>query len=78
MPRKRKTLTPPQIRLLKRRQAVEPTIGHLKDGHRMRRCILKGQMGDALNVVLAAAGYNIRWLMRWIAFSWAQILVAAR
>ena len=71
---KKKTLTPPQIRLLKRRQAVEPTIGHLKDGHRMRRCFLKGQMGDALNVVLAAAGYNIRWLMRWIAFSWAQIL----
>ena len=71
---KKKTLTPPQIRLLKRRQAVEPTIGHLKDGHRMRRCFLKGQMGDALNVVLAAAGYNIRWLMRWIVSSWAKIL----
>ncbi|MGI9377543.1 MAG: hypothetical protein ACR2PC_15845, partial [Tsuneonella suprasediminis] len=56
------------------RQAVEPTMGHLKDGHRMRRCFLKGQMGDALNVVLAAAGYNIRWLMRWIVASWAQIL----
>ena len=71
---KKKTLPPPQIRLLKRRQAVEPTIGHLKDGHRMRRCFLKGQMGDALNVVLAAAGYNIRWLMRWIVSSWAKIL----
>lgn len=71
---KRKTLKPPQVKLLKRRQAVEPTIGHLKDEHRMRRCHFKGQLGDALNAVLAAAGYNIRWLMRWIALSWAQIL----
>jgi len=30
----------------------------------MRRCWLKGETGDALNAVLAAAGFNIRWLMR--------------
>ena len=46
---------------LKRRQAVEPIIGHLKSDHRMNRCHLKGELGDALHAVLCAAGYNIRW-----------------
>lgn len=49
---------------LKRRQAVEPVIGHLKSDHRMARCWLKGSVGDAINTVLAAAGFNLRWLMR--------------
>ncbi len=61
-----KSLTPAERKLLKRRQAVEPTIGHLKEEHRMRRNHLKGQLGDALNAVMAAAGYNIRWLLRWL------------
>ena len=59
-----KSLTNQQRRWLKRRQAIEPVIGHLKDEHGMRRCWLKGQTGDELNAVLAAAGFNIRWLMR--------------
>lgn len=62
-----KTLTTLQRRWLKRRQAVEPTIGHLKQDHRMDRCWLKGAEGDALHTVLCAAGFNIRWLMRAIA-----------
>ena len=49
---------------LKRRQAVEPVIGHLKADHRMARCWLKGSIGDAVNTVLAAAAFNLRWLMR--------------
>ena len=53
--------------LLKRRQAIEPIIGHLKSGHRMDRCHLKGEQGDRLHAVLCAAGYNIRWLLRMIA-----------
>ena len=40
---------------LKRRQAVEPVIGHLKADHRMKRCWLKGAEGDVLNAVLAAS-----------------------
>ena len=59
-----KSLTKPQRRWLKRRQAVEPAIGHLKSDHRMNRCWLKGSLGDALHAVLCAAGYNLRWLMR--------------
>ena len=52
--------------LLKRRQAIEPIIGHLKADHRMGRCHLKGEIGDRLHAVLCAAGYNIRWLLRMI------------
>jgi IS5 family transposase len=59
---------------VKRRQAIEPVIGHVKDDCRMRRCPLKGQVGDALHAVLCAAGYNLRWLMRWIAAFCAAIL----
>jgi len=61
---KSKTLTKTQWRWLKRRQAIEPTIGHLKQDHRMDRCWLKGTEGDALHAVLCAVGFNIRWLMR--------------
>ncbi len=65
---KAKTLTRRQWRWIKRRQAVEPVIGHLKDDCRLRRCRLKGAQGDALHVLGCAAGYNLRWLLRWIAF----------
>jgi IS5 family transposase len=61
---KYRSLTSPQRRWLKRRQAVEPAIGHLKSDNRMDRCWLHGQLGDALHAVLCAAGYNLRWLLR--------------
>ncbi|MBQ0957706.1 IS5 family transposase [Ideonella sp. 4Y11] len=64
---KSKTLTTQQRAWLRRRQAVEPAIGHLKADHRMDRCWLKGSEGDALHAVLCAAGFNIRWLLRAIA-----------
>ena len=50
-----KSLTKPQRRWLRRRQAMEPTIGHLKSDHRMDRCWLQGKLGDALHAVLCAA-----------------------
>ena len=62
-----KTLTAQERKLLRRRQAIEPVIGHLKADHRMDRCHLKGEQGDRLHAVLCAAGYNIRWLLRMIA-----------
>ena len=61
---KHKTLTSTQRRWLKRRQAIEPIIGHVKHDHGMRRCWLKGQTGAALHAVLCATGYNLRWLLR--------------
>ena len=63
---KYKSLTDQERKLLKRRQAIEPIIGHLKSDNRMNRCHLKGPEGDAIHAVLCAAGYNIRWLLRMI------------
>ena len=77
---KTKSLTQEQRRWLKRRQAIEPVIGHLKTDHRMSRCWLKGAVGDSINAVLSAAGYNLRWLLRAVAagtikpFYFVQIL----
>jgi transposase, IS5 family len=59
-------VTEPIRREMRRRAAVEPVIGHLKDGHRMDRNYLKGREGDRANAVLAAAGYNFSLLLRWI------------
>ena len=52
---------------LHRRSAVEPCIGHLKSEHRMGRNHLAHPAGDAANAVLAAAGYNFRRLLAWLA-----------
>jgi len=56
-------------RMLRRRAAIEPTIGHLKSGNRMNRNYLTGREGDKINAVLSAAGYNLRKLLRWIVFA---------
>lgn len=39
----------------KRRAAIEPRIGHLKQDHRLSRNFYKGIKGDNINVMLAAA-----------------------
>jgi transposase, IS5 family len=61
-------------RAFRRRAAVEPTIGHLKNEHRMGRNRLAGRHGDAANAVLAAAGYNFSLLLRWLALLLSAIL----
>ncbi|HWN50052.1 MAG TPA: IS5 family transposase [Xanthobacteraceae bacterium] len=64
--RQKRRVTPAIKREMKRRAAVEPVIGHLKQEHRMDRNYLAGRHGDANNAVLAAAGYNFRRLIRWL------------
>jgi IS5 family transposase len=51
---------------MKRRAAIEPGIGHLKNEHRMDRNGLKGIVGDKVNAVLSAAGMNFWKLLRWL------------
>jgi IS5 family transposase len=47
-----------------RRSAIEPVIGHLKSDFRLARNYLKGTIGDAINLLLAAAAFNCRkWMM---------------
>jgi IS5 family transposase len=63
-------------REFKRRAAVEPVIGHLKEDHRMGRNHLAHPSGDAINAVLAAAGYNFRRLIAWLRLLLLRILAA--
>ena len=49
---------------IKRRSAIEPTIGHMKSDGKLKRNWLKGQLGDAIHAILCGAGHNIRQLLR--------------
>jgi hypothetical protein len=51
----------------RRRSSIEPVIGHLKLDHRLDRCFLKGRVGDKLNLIGSAAGFNVRKLLRLLA-----------
>lgn len=51
-------------RMLKRRQAIEPHIGHMKTEGKLRRNFLKGFIGDKLNAILCGVGHNLRFIMR--------------
>lgn len=52
---------------LKRRNAIEPVIGHMKHDGRLGRNFLKGAAGDAMNALLCAAGHNLRKILRRLA-----------
>ena len=59
----RRGMTPNLRRDLRRRSAIEPTIGHMKTDGRLARCPLKGTLGDALHAVLCGCGHNIRLIL---------------
>jgi len=48
----------------RRRAAIEPIIGHLKQDHRVARNFLKGHLGSAINFMMAASGFNFKKLMK--------------
>jgi IS5 family transposase len=62
-PKPDKNITPAKRKKHKRRAAIEPVIGHLKYNYRMTRNYLKGTVGDAMNVMLAAAAMNFKRMM---------------
>lgn len=66
----KRRVTPKIKRDRKRRSAVEPVIGHIKNQHRMGRNYLAHSLGDATNPVLAAVGYNFRLILNWIKLLW--------
>lgn len=66
--RKRKRLSKSLRMWWKRRSAIEPVIGHMKSDCRMDRNRLKGEVGDRLNAILCACGFNLRKLLRGFAF----------
>jgi IS5 family transposase len=74
--KQKRRVTPAIKREMRRRSAVEPVIGHLKDEHRMGRNYLAHRKGDLNNAILAAAGYNFRRLIKWLRILLCLILTA--
>lgn len=61
---------------LRRRSAIEAVIGHCKtDGH-LDRNFLKGRLGDQINAVMTAVGYNFRLILRWLRYLLCEIIAA--
>ncbi len=57
---------------------MEAVIGHCKtDGH-LGRNFLKGRLGDRINTVMTAVGYNFRLLLKWLRELLCKILLAIR
>jgi IS5 family transposase len=56
----------------KKRAAIEPVIGHLKTDHRLGRNFYKGIVGDNINIMLAAAGFNFKRMMNKWKLSYCQ------
>ena len=62
------------LRWWKRRSAIEPVIGHIKSDHYMGRNMLGGELGDKLNAMLAAVGFNLVKLMKGLKKRWLKRL----
>jgi IS5 family transposase len=60
----RKNLSRRQAKMLKRRSAIEPVIGHTKHDHGMERNHLLGRAGDRINAILSGCAWNLRKLWR--------------
>ena len=65
-------------RELRRRSAIEPVIGHLKEDGHLGRNFLSGRHGDHNNAVLAAIGHNLRLVLRWLRHLLLLLLAALR
>ena len=69
----RRGITPLLAKLLKRRSAIEPEIGHMKMDGRLARCPLKGRIGDAVFALLCACGHNIHKILAHPGALWALL-----
>jgi IS5 family transposase len=59
-PNTKKKLSKEDKKMQKRRSAIEPIIGHLKNYCRMGRNYLKGKVGDIINPIISSIGLNMR------------------
>ena len=62
----------------RRRAGIEPIIGHLKSDFRLTRNYLKGSLGDSINLMLAAAAFNFKKLLRQFLNYLLQFFIAHR
>ena len=65
-PRLKRGITPTIRKEMKRRNAIEAVIGHMKTEGRLDRNFLSGVEGDQINALFAGVGYNLRQILRWL------------
>lgn len=71
-------ITSPTVRReMRRRNAIEPVIGHMKEDGLLERNHLAGPEGDAINAILCAAGHNVRLLEAWFRALFALLILIA-
>ena len=59
----RRGITKSLKKQLKRRSAIEPMIGHMKQEGKLGLCRLKGIVGDQINALLTGVGHNLRLIL---------------
>jgi IS5 family transposase len=65
--RQKRGITPAKRRRQKRRNAIEPIIGHCKNDRKVGpRNWLRRQSGDQINALSMAIGFNLRKILKWI------------
>jgi hypothetical protein len=69
-----KGLAPSLKKALKRRQAIEPWIGHMKSDGKLGRCYLKGANGDQIHGILVAIAHKFRMILKKLRDFYAWIL----
>lgn len=62
-------------RALRRRSAIEPEFGHMKQSGLLGRNFLKGMRGDAQNALLCGAGHNLRKILARLRLLFVQIWI---
>ncbi len=61
---------------LRRRSAIEAVIGHNKTDRQLDRNFLKGGLGDQINAIMSAVGYNFRLILKWLKLLLRKIIGA--
>ena len=62
----KKSYTRATRKWLKRRAAIEPEIGHMKNQGCLGKNYLRGTLGDKLNAILCGCGHNIRKMLNFL------------
>jgi hypothetical protein len=62
---------------MRRRNGVEPVLGHMKTDGLLERNHLRGPEGDAVNAILCAIGHNCRLLLTWFRRLLARLVHSA-
>lgn len=76
--RQRKGITARIRKRIKRRQSIEPQIGHMKSDGKLGRNYLKGQIGDKINAMLTGVGHNLRMILRKLRHLFVQIIFSIK